>query len=125
MATFRPTVQRGLTDGQARLLERHRLGLRRLAAELARRSGLELTDIMVTLANRKGRIGRALSVAVPSPAIGPVVLPGRAAELDAWVQRLALHGPVWDFTGGSIGFPVIVIDADDAMAVVRLDKGAS
>jgi hypothetical protein len=125
MAAFRPTVQRGLTDGQAGLLERHRSGLLRLAAELARRSGVGLTDIMFTLADRNGRIGRALSAAVPGPAIGPVVLPGRAAELDVWVERLAVHGPVWDFTGGSTGIPVIVIDADDSMAVVRLAEGSA
>jgi hypothetical protein len=77
---------------------------------------------MFTLADRKGRIGNALSAALPSSAIGPVVLPGRAAELSGWVERLAMHGAVWDFRDGSIGIPVIVIDADDVMAVVRLGE---
>jgi len=120
-----PVVQHGLTTGQTALLERHRTGLLRLASELARRNGLNSGDIMFTIADRNGRIGGALSAALPGPAIGPVVLPGRAAELDAWVQRLALHGPVWDFTGGSTGIPVIVIDADDVMAVVRLAEGSA
>jgi len=115
-----PVVQPGLTRGQTGLLDRHRTGLLRLASELARRNGLNSGDIMFTIADRNGRIGHALSAALPGTAIGPVVLPGRAVELDAWVERLALHGPVWDFSGGSTGIPVVVIDADDVMAVVRL-----
>lgn len=121
----RPVVRHGLTRGQTALLERHRTGLLRLASELARRNGLNSGDILFTIADRNGRIGRALSAALPGLAIGPVVLPGRAVELDAWVKRLALHGPVWDFTGGSVGIPVIAIDADDAMAVVRLGEGTA
>jgi hypothetical protein len=120
-----PVVQHALTKGQTALLDRHCTGILRLASELARRNGLNSDDIMFTIADRNGRIGHALNAALPGPAIGPVVLPGRAAELDAWVQRLALHGPVWDFTGGSTGIPVIVIDADDSMAVVRLAEGSA
>jgi hypothetical protein len=120
-----PFVRHGLTTGQTALLDRHRRGLLRLASELATRNGLNSHDIMFTIADRNGRTGRALSAALPGLAIGPVVLPGRAVELDAWVKRLALHGPVWDFTRGSIGIPAIVIDADDAMAVVRLGEGSA
>lgn len=122
MGGSRPTVQHRLTDTQACLLERHERGLRRLAATLAQRNGMRSADIMFTLADRKGRIGRALSAALSMASIasiGPIVLPGRAAELAAWVERLAVHGPVWDFTDGSPGIPVIVIDANDTMAVVR------
>lgn len=120
----RPTVQHRLTDAQARLLERHEQGLRRLASTLAMRNGLDLTEIMFTIADRKGRIGRALSAALPT-SIGPVVLPGRAAELSAWVARFAVHGPVWDFTDGKKGIAVIVIDQHDNMAVVRLPEPLS
>jgi hypothetical protein len=122
MDVFRPIVQRGLTDGQTKLLERHERGLRRLASELETRNGLTSGDIMFVIADPKGRIGDALSAALPMPTIGPVVLPGRAADLDAWVERLALHSPVWDFTEGPAGIPVIVIDEHDAMAVVHLGE---
>lgn len=119
MTTPRPVVH-ALTLAQARLLERHRQGLLRLAAELAQRSGMETGDIVFTVADRQGRIGRALSAALPAASIGPVVLPGRAAELSAWVERLAVHGPVWDLTGGASGIALVVIDADDVIAVVRV-----
>jgi hypothetical protein len=87
---------------------------------LAARNSMAPTDIMFVLADPAGRIGGALRAAVPVAAIGPVVLPGRAAELSAWTQRLALHGPVWDLSEGTTGIPVVVIDVHDAMAVVRV-----
>ena len=113
-------VQHQLTVAQAQLLERHQNGLERAAVELARRNALRPVDVMFLLADRRGRMGGALAAALPDTSIGPVVLPGRARELDAWVERLALHGPVWDFSGGSTGIPVVVIDADDVMAVRRI-----
>ena len=75
-------MQHVLTAAQARLLERNKNGLLRAASALSAKTGMAPTAIMFTLADRKGRIGRALSAAVPIPAIGPVVLPGRAVELD-------------------------------------------
>ncbi|MEI9942200.1 MAG: hypothetical protein WDO69_33710 [Pseudomonadota bacterium] len=115
-----PVVQHELTVGQRHLLKRHERGLRRLASELAHRNALEAVDIMFVLADRKGRIGRAFSAAVSIASVGPVVVPGRTAELAAWVEPLSVHGPVWDFTDGSAGIPVLVVDEHDAMAVVRL-----
>jgi hypothetical protein len=117
-----PDVQHVLTAAQAWLLERHKNGLLRAASTLSAKNGMAPTDMMFTLADRKGRIGRVLGDAVPVSAIGPVALPGRAAELNAWVQRLAVHGPVWDLSGPITGIPVIVIDEHDAMAVVRLGE---
>jgi hypothetical protein len=118
-------VQHDITTAQAQLLARHNGGLLRAASMLAAKNGMAPADVMFTLADRGGRIGRALGAAVPVSAIGPAVLPGRAAELDAWVQRLALHGPVWDCTGGSTGIAVVLIDEHDAMAVVRLAEGSA
>ncbi len=120
MSGPRPVVQHELTVGQRHLLKRHERGLLRLAVELAARNGLEATEVMFVLADRKGRLGRALSTALATASIGPVVLPGRAFEREAWVEGLAVHGPVWDFTDGSAGIPVLVVDEHDAMAVVRL-----
>lgn len=113
-------VQHGLTEAQARLLERYERGLLRAASRLAVKNGMAPTDIMFVIADSTGRIGGALRSALPVAAIGPVVLPGRAAELDAWVERFAIHGPVWDLRSGSSGISVVVIDAYDVMAVVRL-----
>lgn len=124
LMSSRAVVQHHLTAAQARLLERHERGLRRLAGELAARRNMDVAEIMFTIADRNGRIGRALSAALPT-SIGPVVLPGRAAELDAWVERLAVRGPVWDFTAGADGIPVIVIDERDSIAVVRLAEPSS
>jgi len=123
MRTLGCGVQHGLTGRQAQLLERHNGGLLRAASVLAAKNGMAPADIMFTLADRGGRIGRALGAALPIASIGPVVLPGRAAELTGWVERLAVHGPVWDLQDGSTGIPVIVIDERDAMAVVRLGAG--
>lgn len=110
-----------LTDAQTLLLERHRRGLERVAVHLAARNRMRQNDLMFTVADRKGRIGQALKAALPAASIGPVVLPARAAELSAWLERLALHGPVLDLTGGgSSGIPVIVIDENDAMALCRI-----
>lgn len=122
MAASRPTVQHAPTAAQTRLLERHERGLRRLAGELAARNGMQAYEVMFVVADRQGRIGRALSAALPKASIGPVVLPGRAGELEAWVERLALHGPVWDLLEGSTGIPVVVVDEHDAMAVVCLGE---
>lgn len=115
----RATVKRHLTVGQARLLSCHRQGLERAAVELAWRNAIRPIDIMFVLADRKGRIGRTLAKALPVTSIGPVVLPGRARELEAWVEHLALYGPLWEFSDGSTGIPVVVIDSDDLMAVLR------
>lgn len=120
MAKSTPVVQHLLTAAQAQLLERHKNGLLRAASTLSAKNGMAPTDIMFTLADRTGRLGRALGAAVPVSAIGPVVLPGRAPELATWVERLAVHGPVWDLTQGSSGILVLVIDKHDAMAVVRV-----
>ena len=117
MGATRPTLQHALTDAQAQLLDRHKTGLLRAASSLAGKNGLHPHDVMFVLADRSGRIGRALSAAVPIASIGPVVLPGRADALEDWVQRLAMHGPVWDLTHGSLGIPVVLIDQHDAMAV--------
>lgn len=120
MTVSRPNVQHTLTEAQARLLARHARGLRRLAGSLAVKNGFRPEEIMFVLADRTGRIGRAISATLSIASIGPSVLPGRAAELDAWVERLAIHGPVWDLSGVTTGIPVVVVDADDVMAVVRL-----
>jgi hypothetical protein len=120
MPAPRPVVQHSLTEAQVRLLDRHERGLRSVASELANRNGLAPKDIVFILADRKGRIGRALGAAVSVSAIGPVVLPGRAAELQAWIQRLAVQGPVWDCTATDDGIAAIVIDHDDAMALCRV-----
>lgn len=120
-----PIVQHGLTVGQEQLLKRHERGLLRLAVELAARNGLEATEVMFVLADRKGRLGRALSTALATASIGPVVLPGRAFEREAWVAGLALHGPVWDLTDGTTGTPVVVVDEHDAMAVIHLVERSS
>lgn len=122
MPTAKPVVQHCLTESQAGLLARHRQGLSRLASTLAAKNGLASTDILLVLADRKGRIGHALNAVSRAGSIGPAVLPGRAAELDAWVERLAVLGPVSNLTGGSTGIPVIVVDRDDSMAVVRLGQ---
>ena len=122
MSVSRPTVQHRLTAAQACLVERHERGLRRLADTLAAKNCVRSMDLMFVLADPAGRIGGALRAALPTASIGPVVLPGRAAELSEWVARLAIHGPVWDFSAASAGIPVIVVDADDSMAVARLDE---
>ena len=76
---------------------------------------------MFVVADARGRIGGTLRVSLPLSSIGPVVLPGRAAELEGWIERLALQGPVWDCTGGSKGgIAVILVDEGDAMAVARI-----
>jgi len=116
----RPLVQHELTAAQARLLERHERGLRRLADTLAAKNGMRPADIMFVIADRRGLIGKALSAALSTPAIGAVVLPGRAVELAAWVECLAMHGPVWELRRSLSGMPTIVIDSNDVMAVVRL-----
>jgi len=121
----RPVVQHGLTAGQGQLLKRYERGLRRLADALSAKNALAPADVMFVLAAAEGRIGGALRVALPVAAIGPVVLPGRAAELHAWVKRLAARGPVWDLRGSSSGIPVVVIDEHDAMAVVCLVEHSS
>ena len=120
MTVSRPTVPHTLTEAQARLLVRHARGLRRLADVLAVKNGLRPEQIMFVLADRNGRTGRAIIATLSIASIGPPVLPGRAAELDAWVEQFAIHGPVWDLSGATTGIPVIIVDADDVMAVVRL-----
>ncbi|HEY0467626.1 MAG TPA: hypothetical protein VGC79_25675 [Polyangiaceae bacterium] len=110
-------MQHGLTVDQDRLLERHHLGLAKLALVLAAKTGAQSTDIMFVIADRRGRLGSALGALLPVASIGAVVLPGRAAELGAWVEQLALHGPVWDCAGGGFGIAVIVIDEHDKMAL--------
>ena len=111
---------RGLTDAQRRLVERHRSGLVRLALNLATRGNMDPTDVLLLVADSSGRIGRALARALPDPTIGPVVLPGKACELEAWVTSLAIHGPVWDVRNAHGRIEVIVIDARDCMAVTRV-----
>ena len=123
MCGSRSVVPNGLTAGQVRLLERHGRGLRRLADTLAAKNALAPMDIMFVVADAAGRIGAALRAALPVASVGPVVLPGRAAELHAWVERFAAHGPVWDQSGA--GIPVVVIDEHDAMAVVCLVEHSS
>ena len=118
-------VQHRPTAEQAQLLKRHGRGLRRLADALSAKNGLRPEDIAFVLADAAGRIGEALRAALPVASVDPVVLPGRAAELSAWLERLALHGPVWDLSGAIIGFPVIVVDEHDAMGLVRLVEQSS
>lgn len=120
MRTLGRGVQHGLTGRQAQLLERHNGGLLRAASVLAAKNDMAAADIMFVMAERRGRIGGALGAALPLAAIGPVVLPGRAAELQAWIQRLAVHGPIWDCTGANEGIAIILIDQHDAMALCRL-----
>jgi hypothetical protein len=122
MRPARPTVQHALTELQAQLLARHKGGLLKAASRLAMKNGMAPTDILFVLADSTGRIGGALRAVVPVASIGPVVLPGRATDLHAWVARLAIHGPIWDLRGGPLGIPVLVIDEHDAMAVVRLNE---
>lgn len=123
--TLAPRVLHELTEPQSRLLKRHERALRRLADELARRNGFDALSIMFVLADTRGRIGGALRAAVPLPNIGPVVLPARAAQLEAWAAQLGKHAPVWDLQGPSDGIVVIVIDENDAIAVTRIDRQAT
>jgi hypothetical protein len=125
MATLAPGVLHELTEPQSRLVKRHGRALRRLADELARRNGLGALSIMFVLADTRGRIGAAFRAAVPLPSIGPVVLPARAAQLEAWTAQLGKYAPVWDLRGVCDGIVVIVIDENDAIAVTRIDRQAT
>lgn len=125
MATLGPRVLHELTEPQSRLVKRHERALRRLADEFAQRNGFDALSIMFILADTCGRIGAALRAAVPLPSIGPVVLPARAAQLDAWAAQLGKHAPVWDLQGASHGIAVIVIDENDVIAVTRIDRQAT
>ncbi len=115
-------MQHDLTEAQFQLVKRHERALLRLAGELARRGGFDANSIMFVLADARGRIGGALRAAVPLAAIGPVVLPGRSAQLGAWVEQIARFTPVWDFQGRADGLVVIVVDEDDAAAVTRIER---
>lgn len=121
MVTLAPRVLHQLTELQSRLVKRHGRALRRLADELARRNGFDPLWVMFILADTRGRIGGALRAAVPLSAIGPVVLPARAAQLEAWAAQLGKHAPVWDFQGVNDGIVVIVIDENDAITVTRIE----
>jgi hypothetical protein len=125
MTAFGPRVLHELTEPQSRLVKRHGRALRRLADELARRNGFDVLSIMFVLADTRGRIGGALRVALPLPALGPVVLPARAAQLEAWAEQLGRHAPVWDLQGTGDGIVVIVIDENDAIAVTRVGRQAT
>lgn len=120
MTMPRQVVQHGLTEAQLQLLKRHERALLRLADELARRGGLEPTSVMFVLADPRGRMGGALGAALPLATIGPVILPGRAELLAAWVEQLATYAPVWDLQGNVDGLTTIVIDESDAIAIVRV-----
>ena len=122
MATSGPRVQHEPNEDQSRLVKRHKRALLRLAQQLAQRSGVDAVAIMFVVADARGRIGGALRAALPLPTIGPVVLPARAEQLEAWVEQLARYAPVWDLRGTSDGLVVILIDEKDAMAVTRVHK---
>jgi hypothetical protein len=122
MARSGPLVLHELTESQSHLVKRHERALLRLTDELAQRNGVEATAIMFVLADTNGRIGGAIRAAVRLRAIGPVVLPGRAEQLEAWVEHLARYAPVWDFQGKTDGLLVIVIDENDAVAVTRIER---
>jgi hypothetical protein len=123
--TLAPRILHELTESQSRLVKRHERALLRLADELARRNGFDVWSIMFVIADTRGRIGGALRAAVPLPSIGPVVLPARAAQLEAWAAELGKHAPVWDLQGARDGISVIVIDEKDAIAVTRIDRQAT
>jgi hypothetical protein len=123
MQTVAPRVLHELTEPQSGLLRRHERALLRLADEFARRNGSDVFSIMfVLLADSRGRIGGALRASVSLRTVGPVVLPARAAQLEAWAEQLGKHAPVWDLQGTSDGIVVVVIDANDAIAVTRIDR---
>lgn len=120
MATLVPRVLHELTESQSRLVKRHERALLRLADELARRNGFDAFSIMFILGDTRGRIGGALRAAVPAPAIGPIVLPGKTEQLQAWVEQLARYAPVWDLQSTVAGVVAIVIDENDSMAVTTI-----
>lgn len=121
MTTTPRRMQHELTEAQFQLVRRHERALLRLAGELARRGGFDANSIMFVLADVHGRIGGALRAAVPLAAIGPVVLPGRAAQLHSWVEQIARFTPVWDFRGRADSLVVIVVDENDAAAVTHIE----
>jgi len=110
-----------LTVGQARLLDRHRRGLSRLPEVLAAKSGGHPNGLMFVLAGRGSHIASVIRELFPTVALcnDAVVVPGLAAELPRWIERLAVSGPVWDCTASSTGIPVLLIDGLDAMALLR------
>jgi hypothetical protein len=115
------TLQRGLTPAQARLLEQHRRGLVRLVQTLCDRRGCEPGELVVLLAHKASRPGRALCGHVDlTTRNDSLVVPGLARELPAWTAQLALSGPVYDCTTSSEGVAVIVIDEHGDMALCRV-----
>ena len=119
---MRRRMQHELTEAQCRLVKRHERALLRLADELVRRSGFDASSMAFVLADARGRTGGALRAAMPLATIGPVVLPGRAAQLHSWVEQIARFTPVWDFQGRADGLVVIVVDQNDAAAVTSIER---
>lgn len=109
-----------LTEAQSRLVKRHERALLRAASALARRNCLPAAAVMFVLADARGRIGSALCAEMASATIGPVVLPSRIETLEAWVNQLAKHAPVWDLQRNTAGVAVIVVDEHDVVAVIRI-----
>jgi hypothetical protein len=112
-----------LTGAQARLLQRHQRGLGRLAGVLSAKAGRDPTEIMFVLAHRDSNVGTLAREQLGDRVVGgseAVVVPGLATELDTWLARLALAGPVYDCTSGLVGIAVVVIDERNEMAVCRL-----
>jgi hypothetical protein len=112
----------GLTEGQTRLLDRHRRGILRLASTLGAKSGVRPDDLMFVLAGRQSNMASVVRELFPGVLAerDAVVVPGLAKELTKWIERLAVSGPVWDCTTSSAGLPVIVIDAANTMALIRI-----
>jgi hypothetical protein len=111
-----------LTVGQVRLLARHRRGLLRLAQVLAAKSGVCPADLMFVLANSQSQFASAVRELFPNTlrVKEAVIIPGLAKELAKWIERLAVSGPVWNSTASSEGIPVILIDDENTMALVRI-----
>jgi len=112
-----------LTGAQARLLERHRRGLARLARVLAAKTGRAPAGIMFVLAHQGSNVGTLAREQLGDSVVNgseAVIVPGLATELRTWVERLALAGPVYDSTSGLAGIAVLVIDQHDEVGLVRL-----
>jgi hypothetical protein len=103
-------------------MERHRRGLARLVTALAQKQGYDASEVLVVLAHRASRIGCAAQEHLDLSGTNDViVIPGLLRDLPAWIERMALTGPVYDHAGNDDGIAVIVVDATGEMALCRID----
>ena len=88
---------------------------------LGARAGVHPNGLMFVLAGRGSHVAGVIRELFPTVALcnDAVVVPGLAAELPKWIERLAVSGPVWNSTTSSEGVPVILIDRLDAMTLLQ------